>query len=92
MVDSEQIIEHIKRFNYNSDTLHKLLVAQSPRKQIPMINCLTKRGGSKAKALSNSKAQKSGSGVFDGYGARKEYVFKRDSSQELITLQKMQMA
>ena len=31
VIDSEQIIDHMKRFNHNSDTLHRLLVSDDNR-------------------------------------------------------------
>ena len=33
VIDPEQIIDHMKRFNHNSETLHKLLVSQEKSKK-----------------------------------------------------------
>lgn len=34
IIDPEQIINHMKRFNHNSETLHKLLVSQEKTKKV----------------------------------------------------------
>ena len=68
-IDSVQIIEHIKRLNYNSETLHRLLVNQNATK----VAKQKPAQGVKAKEKMSSKSAHRASG---------DNSFKRDASRD----------